>query len=370
MDLEYEAMLTKLNEIKKERDALYTKCKCFCDKKYNIRMRTVDGGAIHYVYQCPSCGQQKGTAISKKEALQELNGDIFINFDDFTKEKYYLDMQEEIKKLNSIENEILTMLNDLKPQPENTFLKSHKISEINSELSKLTSNYINTYGVQDVKAALNKEIEKIDKIQHSNVQDRIVRFKNEDELKKWLVTNFEKHFHIGQEVIGKHLIEGVAVRIDFVFKPREHLINAGFDPSPFGVEVKFFNPEDGFTHKTSRAFWQTISYNFCEFKLGNGYSKIKYCLLFSNFSFTKEFDLVKITNSYFENDQSVWNGMLHLANHANVGILYIFGQRESPTGWDIRFAGNVYFGMRLHDGTPQYKLSNNNVIYKKRLGNF
>lgn len=81
-------------------------------------MRTVDGGAIHYVYQCPSCGQQKGTAISKKEALQELNGDIFINFDDFTKEKYYLDMQEEIKKLNSIENEILTMLNDLKPQPE------------------------------------------------------------------------------------------------------------------------------------------------------------------------------------------------------------------------------------------------------------
>lgn len=57
---------------------------------------------------------------------------------------------------------------------------------------------------------------------------------------------------------------------------------------------------------------------------------------------------VKITNSYFENDQSVWNGMLHLANHANVGILYIFGQRESPTGWDIRFAGNVYF---WHDYT-------------------
>ena len=170
--------------------------------------------------------------------------------------------------------------------------------------------------------------------------------------------------------IGVHLAENVNVRIDFILYPKPHLVEEGFVEEPFGVEVKYFKQEDGFTHKTSRGIWQTISYNDCQFTLNGQQFKTKFCLLFSNLSFSSESALIKNLGHEWENDQIEWKGMLHVANHARVGTLAIRGDKTSLTGWGINFAGGTYFVRGPHHDGRQYRLSNVDMINKIRIGNF
>ncbi|WP_460751494.1 hypothetical protein [Marinomonas epiphytica] len=196
------------------------------------------------------------------------------------------------------------------------------------------------------------------------------RFTDEKELKAWLVEHFSRDFHIYKEVPGIHLAEKVNVRIDFVLYPKPHLIEEGFIEEPFGIEVKYFKQESGFTHKTSRGIWQAISYNDCLFNLNSHEFKTKFCLLFSNLSFSAETALIKNLGYEGENDQMEWSGMLHVANHARVGVLSVSGDKELMKGWVMRFAGGTYFSSSSYNNEVSYRHSNPNTINKVRIGNF
>lgn len=196
------------------------------------------------------------------------------------------------------------------------------------------------------------------------------RFTSEKELKHWFQAHMSTDFHIYGEVWGVHLSENVNVRIDYILYPKPHLIEQGFEQEPFGVEVKYFKQEDKFTHKTSRGVWQTISYNDCLFNLKGREFKTKFCLLFSNLSFSEEAALIKNLGYEWEDDQSEWRGMIHVANHAGVGTISIDGNKVNLSGWRMHFAGGTYFSRTTYNGDSSYKLSNANMINKVRVGNF
>jgi hypothetical protein len=70
------------------------------------------------------------------------------------------------------------------------------------------------------------------------------------------------------------------------------------------------------------------------------------------------------------NNQMEWQGMVHLANHAGIGILKIRGNQTYYRGWAIRFSGATYFGINLYDNKPKYTLPNLKLIEKNRIGYF
>jgi len=247
---------------------------------------------------------------------------------------------------------------------------SEKRAEAATGFSQYVDGLVQQFGVNEAVGFLIKETVRLKKRTHDEFEQEVSRFKSEGELKKWFESQFSKDFEISREVKGRHLAEDVPVRIDYLLRARKHMLEAGFDARPFGVEVKYFCQEDGFTHKTSRALWQTISYNDCEFDLEGVLQKPKFCLVFSNLSFKDELHLVKSFGLEYENDKVEWRGMLHLANHANVGCLNAKGTRDQCGGWEMRFVGGIYFSCFTYHGKSTYQKSNENVINKVRIGNF
>jgi hypothetical protein len=186
-------------------------------------------------------------------------------------------------------------------------------------------------------------------------------------LRTWLDDWLHEDFDVWPEVVGKHLTEGSRVKIDYILKPKDHLVRAGFKPGPIGLEVKYLPIEHGFSPKASRFVWQAVSYTDCEFDLAGKPVRLPRVLLFSNISFDGERGLLKgIDHSAFSNDQAKWNALLELANHANVGALEIYGTREHYYGWRIAFATGTYFRRRRNE----YTLSDRNLFEKVRIGNF
>ena len=248
--------------------------------------------------------------------------------------------------------------------------EQQKLERANSKLSELLEEFEAEFGEEKVLSSLISQTVKRKKRRYAERKEGTDRFTSEKELKSWLLGNLQEDFHIYNEVSGIHLAENVTARIDFIFYPKSHLIENGFVTEPFGVEVKYFKQEDGFTHKTSRGIWQTISYNDCQFEINGKKFKTKFCLLFSNLSFAAESALVKNLGYEWENDQIEWSGMIHVANHARVGTLSINGDKKCCSGWGIRFAGGTYFVRTPSEEGPTYRLSNPDTINKVRVGNF
>lgn len=370
--METERLLEILADIENRRNRLPESEPCDCKKHLEIRLRKF-GGGTHYVYQCQSCGEQRGGSISKKKAAELLNGAAVQDFDERIEEVRRIEARtlfEERMALFDEEKRIRALLCGI-PNSESEFRRGQRdFEEANNQLEIVIRELLTKYGQENTVRALIKQTVAIKTARYQELRDSTNRFTCEDGVKKWFVSYFARDFLINQEVWGRHLAADVKLRIDFVLTPKQHLVNTGFDPTPFGVEVKYFKQESGFTHKTSRAFWQTISYNDCEFGLDGNNCKLKFCLLFSNLSFEQEMALVKNYGHAFENDRIEWNGMVHVANHANVGTLQILGTRDAPKGWAINFAGGMYFQARTSMGNTQFSLSDDNLINKVRVGNF
>jgi hypothetical protein len=126
------------------------------------------------------------------------------------------------------------------------------------EILGLIDEYNYKFGVDKSISLLLNKLSELQSNKNEILKGKTKLFKNEEELKKWIIKYLEHDFYIYSEVSG--LLEGCKVRIDFVLYPREHLVIAGFVKEPFGIEVKHFPLNSKFTHKASRAFWQTISY--------------------------------------------------------------------------------------------------------------
>ncbi len=196
------------------------------------------------------------------------------------------------------------------------------------------------------------------------------RFKSEPELKAWLEAHLSEDFILKPEVVGKHMSEGVRVQIDYIAYAKPHLIAHGFEPVYFGIEVKFLDQTDGFTHKASRGIWQTVSYTDSTFFVDGEWRRLKFALFFSNLCFDEERELLEGVGMQPENDRVTWRALLQLANHANVGSLEILGNREAWRGWAMAFSSGRYFRRSMRDGQAVYHLSNANMINEVRIGNF
>jgi len=82
---------------------------------------------------------------------------------------------------------------------------------------------------------------------------------SEPELKQQLVAALAADFELRAEVPGQHLLDGYAVKIDFLLFPRPHLIARGFDAAWLGCEVK--SPAQKEPAKVGVRFaWQCLTY--------------------------------------------------------------------------------------------------------------
>lgn len=349
---------------------------CPCEAHKEIRLRSF-GGGTHYVYQCTLCGEQRGGSLKKSDALNILDGSEPKIFDPKLAEIIRDSISLRVKEGVNIRKEINDLERKLSGEDESVHGNSNFFEEytenkkkLEKSLAAIKDELIENVGEEFAVRLLTDAIVTIRKKQYLVKVQSTDRFSCEEELKRWLVKYLSEDFDIFPEVWGHHQFENVNVRIDFVAFPKQHLVDKGFCAEPFGVEVKYFSQENGFTRKTSRGFWQTISYNDCWFDLNGHKKKLKFSLLFSNLAFESEMRLVRNYGYNTENDLMEWKGMLHLANHANVGLLGVYGDKNSCLSWAIKFAGGVYFSASKRPGQIDFRLSNPNVINNVRIGNF
>ncbi len=357
-----------------------------CGKHLAIRTREVRGGNKHFVYQCQICGEQRRSALSKKMAMEKNGGTEPAGFDDLLiaeYESYRSRISKNSTNIHSIRGRLTAILrgfgrlDDTTSKDELRRIQEQKDEEKKQRLSHLESSISDSlekiaveFGDEKAISYLMTQIVSRKKMKHEELLKSTDRFSSEEELKQWFKANLSDDFEIYEEVWGTHLAEDVNVRIDFILYPKEHLIAEGFITEPFGVEAKYFKQESGFTRKTSRGIWQAISYNDCVFHLDNQNFKIKFCLLFSNLSFSEESKLIKNFGLETENDTVEWSGMLHVANHARVGKLSVRGDKGGIRGWTIGFVGGSYFSCYSNDKEKSFHLSDPHVIEKVRVGNF
>jgi len=359
-------IIARIEDIDREMALLLYK-PCECDLHLEIKIR-VFGGGEHYVRQCNNCGRQKGGALKAIEALDELKGQSPLIFDPVIEEKYNIESQIRIKKLSLLSHEKIQLL-----YGETTSIYSEqekKYHEAYQTLSGHIDSFIQDFDMDKALFALYQQEIRIKKEERESSKKFSSLFSSEIELKEWMFNLLKCDFHIYREVTGVHMTENLKVRIDYVLYPKKHLVRQGFEPVPFGVEVKYLNQEKDFAHKASRSIWQSITYNDCEFSINEKKFSLKFCLLFSNLSFSDEVNILKLNSSHADEKYMKWVGMLNVANHAKVGLLNIIGERERAKGWSMNFAGGVYFSCRIDKHEKSYKLSNANTISKIRVGNF
>lgn len=327
------------------------------DLKYKINST----GGYDYIYQCRVCGQRRKQALKKADALR-INSSPKL-FDLSIEDKFF----GKRKRLINIRSKLVLKANNKPIETKSKVVEpaiERKKNEAKKLLEELTKEYKNLAYLEDVILELHNLIknQRIDSSSNSEYEP----LKTEKELKSIFKKYFIGDFIIFEEVKGIHLSTKTNVKIDFVLAPRKHLLDKGFIPDFFGVEVKYINPKDDLNRKTTRGIWQTISYNDCEFevKTKNGIRKFipKFSMFFSNLSFFEEY---KQLDKYYFN-KKLWYAYIHLANHANVGVLNV-----TKDGWVFKFGtGGLYFSKKAMDSEILYRLHNERNILKKRVGNF
>ena len=357
-------------------------CRVGSTETLELRIRQVSGRP-HFVRQCIKCGEQRGGAIKAEQASRLLGDSTPAAFDPKIEVKYgepsrvrYAHYTKLLEEKNRLE---LFLQSHTNFEPSLSAVRMAESEELNSaalKISELVDAAILQFGVDKVLGLLAEEAYRHKKSKRDVFRAAVHPFASEGELKDWLETFFAKDFEIHKEPPGRHIADDVGVQIDYIFAAKEHLLKAGFDMAPFGVEVKHITQDSGFMHKATRGIWQTISYNDCEFRISGCKVRPKYCMIFSNLAFKGERELLydlgfnRNNGEIYENDKVAYSALLHLANHARVGSLEIKGERESYRGWEFRFVGGVYFSARLNADGWHYVKSNENLINKRRIGNF
>lgn len=158
----------------------------------------------------------------------------------------------------------------------------------------------------------------------------------------------EADFEVLERLSGTHKHGGERVLYDLVLKPRQHLIEKGFEPGFVVVEVKLFGADDRKKHdvKMRDLLWQCIVYNFSEITLDDGSTaRPLFCLYF-------------IGGEGIDPDHRMEAMTLHhFVQRGGVGRLSIDGKGN----WSMRFGGSNYF-------TKERGRSLQNVGVKRQTG--
>lgn len=158
-------------------------------------------------------------------------------------------------------------------------------------------------------------------------------------------------FDIYPQVNGKTIIENAIVRIDYLLRPKDHLIELGFDPVWFGIEIKHFGNEFELG-PLSRYIWQCITYGQSRFYIGEESIRPQFILGYSDID-------------YYGSMPDCWNGLIILAGLAKVGMFYSYPSKTKiKSDWFIRFSTSHYFSKK----NEVYRRHKYN-IYKINTGN-
>lgn len=306
--------------------------------------------------------------MSKAKAAEQLAGAQPLVFDDTIEPAYRQARRQLLDQINRITKEVTKRLDPVGSaiDAEDVKKAAQRKQVAEEAIAKAVDAVGQAYIWRDILPFIVKRTQSLaDKFKEE--PKAFQRFSSETELKAWLETWIGADFEVFTEVPGVHLTENVGVKIDYVLKPKKHLIDAGFLPGPVGLEVKYLRQESSFSSRASRFVWQAVSYTDCRFNLPDGPTRLPRVLLFSNISFEDEYNLLKgVAPNVYENEKVKWTALLELANHANVGNLVMFGGRENRLGWKIKFAAGIYFS-RFRS---ECSLHNAKLFNKIRIGNF
>jgi hypothetical protein len=365
---ELEELEQRLEQVR--RQLIDSDCRCPATLQALCR-RTFSNGSHHHVLQCRHCGKQSGNPIPAKDAEARLAGAAAPEFAPAIAQTY-------AAQRRAISTEF-TALQALVTERQGGFAaligadraeERARSARIQALVAQCAADVAAEIGEQKAADALAAQAIALRTKLRDALFGTTSRFTSEAELKVWLVAHLAEDFELHPEVAGRHVPEGVRVIIDYLAYPKPHLLAHGFAPAHFGIEVKYLGQADGFSHKAARGLWQTVSYTDSEFYLGGAAIRPKFALLFSNISFESEHQLLNRLGMELENDRALWNGLLQLANHANVGTLEIKGPREAWKGWKMAFSGGMYFYRNNYLGKREYGVSNKRMIEKVRVGNF
>ena len=343
-----------------------------CADHLDIRTRIFEGKKNrHFVYQCTVCGKQRKGPLKEAEARRQLNGREAAIFDVNVETAIEASCKTIRARLAEIDSQLdpraRESLAEIKRQWDESI--EHDKQVVEGPLTKLIEAHSKEHAVNiTLRHLLPLRLEL-----RSELISKVNRLSTEEELKKWVLPHLEEDFEVFPEVAGKHLA-GAAVFIDFLLRPRPHLVKHGFVDGFVGLEVKYIAQDEGFSRKSSRALWQTISYTDSVFVVNGESVSLSFAALFCNLSFQNEAELLKSFGGHqSENDKAEWRAMQLLANHANVRVLKMRGNRDAWKGWSFSFAaGSMYFTHWIgrKDGESGFTLHDKNLVEKRRIGNF
>ncbi len=149
-----------------------------------------------------------------------------------------------------------------------------------------------------------------------------------------------KDFFIMQEVSGFFLVDNSKVRMDFLARPKSHLVENGFDDNWFGIEAKVFRPPKDGSGKLNKLAWQSTTYSQSKFAIPDGAVRPMFVLM------CIEGD---ITDEYHANH---WKSIVNFLQYANVGRLEVKDFHE----WKIDFNA-LYFSSSKGKGKSNVGLN-------------
>jgi hypothetical protein len=318
-----------------------------CVDNLQLRSRLLTGGRNSvYVYQCLVCGDQKGSALAKKNVSEKP-----MPFDEMLKNRNEERRLEKFDK-GAVTNSVFSV-NDNFCKELDGFLKGFAESNDLDRSSNLLGMYLTRSRDQYIKAYK-------------------PTFPDEESIKFWFLDVFSQWFIIESEVEGIGYVNGQkkSIRIDFVIRAKQELIHKGFTSEPLGIEVKFLDPRTGkgFSGKAAKGVFQALSYGYSNSSWFipslSGESKLLSILLLSNLSFNT--DRKYILREIDRLHMGMWSSYLRVANHANVGEVIIGNEIEGFTPWKLEFNATTYFKYTSDRG---FVLGNKNLLGRERIGN-
>ena len=179
----------------------------------------------------------------------------------------------------------------------------------------------------------------------------------EKSLKDELILLLRNEFDLYSDVPGVSDFYNKHIYADFLLFPKIQLIEHGFDPFWFGIEVKHFD-KPGDTGKLSRQHWQAITYKHAKFNIENKVIIPNYFLCYSNF------EMMNLSNEF--SPLQFRMGVENLAALGKVGRFEKYPNHSIKRvfGWGIWFTTSCYFTSK----NGIYKRGNYN-IEKLNAGN-
>lgn len=160
--------------------------------------------------------------------------------------------------------------------------------------------------------------------------------KPEPELKRDLVTLLANDFEMISEAEGRWPLDGSRCLLDFLLRPKPHIVEMGFKAAAFGIEVKSPVSTES-VKKLLDCVLQSYTYTLCEFSGVRPDFVLIYpeCKFFFEYDFQNKYKMDE-RNKYKQEEVRM---VRRVMQRANIGELVVSERRR----YEIQFAASRYF---------------------------